>query len=433
MARFLTWRDEYKQKLVSPAEAVKAVKSGHRVLLGSSCSEPQTLVEALLADKGRLEQVELITTILGTKGEYAAPEMEGHFKVVSFRPDMSVREATRAGRVDYLPCLLSEAPRLFTDGLLPVDVALVQLSPPDDRGYCSFGLSIDYTKPAAETARVVVAEINRQMPRTLGETFIHVSRLDCIVESDRRLLQIQPAPIGPAERAIGELVAGLIPDGATLQVGVGAIPDAVLAALSSRWDLGIHSGMLSEGMVDLAQAGVINGRRKSLNRGVMVAAVLIGTDRLYRFAHDNPEVELYPASYTHDILTLSRLENLVSINSALQIDIWGQINAEMVGGVQISGVGGQVDFVRGASRAPGGKSVIALLSTAGNGKYSRIVPHLEPGAPVTTTRAEAHYVATEYGIADLRGKTLRQRAQALANIAHPDFRRELERAGQASP
>lgn len=432
MARLLTWRDEYKQKLASPAEAVKAVQSGHRVLLGSCCSEPQTLVEALLADKDRLEQVELVTTILGSKGEYAAPEMEGHFRVVTFRPDMSVREATRAGRLDYLPCLLSEAPRLFTEGCLPVDVAMVQLSPPDDRGYCSFGLSIDYTKPAAEKARVIVAEVNRQMPRTLGDTFIHISRLDRIVESDRPLLQVPPAPIGPAERAIGELVASLIPDGATLQVGVGAIPDAVLASLSSRHDLGVHSGMLSEGMVELAEAGVINGRRKALNPGVMVAAVVLGTERLYRFTHNNPAVELYPASYTHDILTLGQMENLVSINSALQIDLWGQVNAEMVGGLQLGSVGGQVDFVRGASRAPGGKSVIALLSTAGNGKYSRIVPRLEPGAPVTTSRNEVHYVVTEYGIADLRGKTLSQRARALAAIAHPDFRGELEGAAGAA-
>ncbi|MDP2726690.1 MAG: acetyl-CoA hydrolase/transferase C-terminal domain-containing protein, partial [Dehalococcoidia bacterium] len=221
------------------------------------------------------------------------------------------------------------------------------------------------------------------------------------------------------------------PDGATLQVGVGAIPDAILAALSHHRDLGIHSGMLSEGMVDLALSGVINGRCKTLNSGVMVAAVVVGSDKLYRFAHDNPEVELYPASYTHDILTLSRLENLVAINSALQVDLCGQVNAEMVGGVQLSGVGGQVDFVRGASRAPGGKSFIALLSTAGNGKYSRIVAGLQPGAPVTTTRAEVHYVVTEYGVADLRGKTLSQRAQALAAIAHPNFREELKRAARS--
>lgn len=428
MARLLTWRDEYKQKLVSPAGAVRAVQSGQRVLLGSCCSEPQTIVEALVADKDRLEQVELITTIMGSKAAYAAPEMEGHFRVVSFRPDASVREATRAGRIDYLPCLLSETPRLFTEGYLPVDVALVQISPPDDRGYSSFGTSIEYTKPAAEKARVIVAEVNQQMPRTLGDTFIHVSRLSYIVESDRPLLQVPPVPIGPAERAIGELVSSLIADGATLQVGVGAIPDAVLAALSNRHDLGVHSGMLSEGMVELAESGVINGRRKALNPGVMVAAVLIGTDRLYRFVHDNPQVELYPASYTHDILTLSQMENLVAINSALQIDLWGQVNAEVVGGVQIGSVGGQVDFVRGASRAPGGKSIIALLSTAGNGKYSRIVPRLEPGAPVTTSRNEVQCVVTEYGIADLRGKTLSQRARALAAIAHPDFRSELQKA-----
>lgn len=431
MGRLLTWQDEYRRKLVSAAEAVKAVQSGQRVLLGSCCSEPETLIEALVADKDRLESVELFTTILGSKAQYASQPMEGHFRVVSFRPDMAVRDATRAGRIDYLPCLLSEAPRLFTGGYLPIDVAMVQLSPPDDKGYCSFGVSVDYTKPAAEVARVVVAEINKQAPRTLGETFIHISKLDYIVESDRPLIQVAPATIGPVERAIGEYVAELIPDGANLQVGVGAIPDAVLASLSGRKDLGVHSGMLSEGMIELAQSGVINGRRKPINPGVMVATCLIGTDRLYRFADNNPEVELYPSSYTHSALTLSRLENLIAINSALQVDLWGQVNAEMVGGVQMSGVGGQLDFVRGASFSPGGKSVIALLSTAGNGKHSRIVPCLEPGAPVTTSRAEVHYVATEYGLADLRGKTLRQRAQALAAIAHPNFREELERAAHS--
>jgi 4-hydroxybutyrate CoA-transferase len=429
----MTWRDEYQRRLVSPAEAVRAVRSGQRVLLGSSCSEPQTLVEALLADKDRLEEVELITTILGSKADYARPEMEGHFRVVTFRPDITVREATRAGRIHYLPCHLSEAPRLFTAGYLPIDVALVQLSPPDEQGYCSFGLSIDYTKPAAEAARVIVAEINQQMPRTLGDTFIHVSRLDYIVESDRPLLQVPPPPLGEAEQAIGHHVAGLIPHGATLQIGVGAIPDAILAALAGHRDLGIHSGMLSDGMVDLARQGIITGRRKTLNPGVMVAAVLLGTDKLYRFAHDNPMVELYPATYTHDIMTLGRLENLISINSALQVDLWGQVNAEVVGGTQLSGVGGQLDFVRGASRSPGGKSIIALLSTAGNGKYSRIVPRLEPGAPVTTTRSDIHYVVTEYGVADLRGKTLGQRARALAAIAHPNFRPELEQAARTQP
>ncbi|MDP2660966.1 MAG: acetyl-CoA hydrolase/transferase C-terminal domain-containing protein [Dehalococcoidia bacterium] len=427
----MTWRDEYQRKLVSPAEAVKAVQSGHRVLLGSTCSEPQTLTEALLDDKDRLEQVELVTTILGSKAGYASPAMEGHFRVVTFRPDMSVRDATRAGRIHYLPCLLSEAPRLFSGGYLPVDVAMVQLSPPDDKGYCSFSLSIDYTQPAAEAARIVVAEINRQTPRTLGDTFIHISKLHYIIESDRAPIQVAPAPLGQPEKAIGEHVAGLIPDGATLQVGVGAIPDAVLASLSGRKDLGVHSGMLSEGMIDLARAGVINGRRKAINPGVMVATCLVGTDRLYQFANDNHQVELYPSSYTHSPLTLSRLDNLIAINSALQVDLWGQVNAEMVGGVQMSGVGGQLDFVRGASLAPGGKSVMALLSTAGNGRHSRIVSHLDPGAPVTTSRAEVHYVVTEYGLADLRGKTLRERAKALISIAHPSFRESLEKASRA--
>lgn len=419
------WQDQYRARKTTPQKAVQAVQSGHRVLLGTCCGEPQTLVEALIADRERLKQVELVTMLLGSRCEYSLPGMEGHFRLHTFRGERVVREAIRDGRADFVPCHLSEIPRLFTDGILPIDVALVQVSPPDSFGYCSFGISVDFTKPGAEEAGIIIAEVNDQMPRTLGDTFIHVSELDYIVETSRPLLILPPPNIGEVEQAIARYVAEMIPDGSTLQLGVGAIPDAILRFLTGKKDLGIHSGMLSDGIIDLVDAGIITNRCKNLNKGKMVVTVLMGTENLYRFADNNPFLEMYPVTYTHDILVLGELENLVSINSALQVDLTGQINAEVAGGFQISGVGGQMDFVRGAARSPGGKSIIAIPSTAGEGRYSRIVPRLEPEAAVTTTRSDVQYVVTEYGVAELRGKSLRQRGEALAAIAHPRFRDQL--------
>lgn len=421
----MSWQDEYRAKRVTAAQAVQVVQSGQRVALGTLAAEPQTLVEALIADRARLRAVELLVQLGGSRCPYAQPEMEQHFRVVAFLSSPFLRDAMRDGRADFIPTHLSEIPRLFYEGYLPLDVLMISVSPPDQNGYCSYGLSVDYLKAATDCAKVVVAEVNEQMPRTLGDSFVHISQLDYVVESARPPLTIPPAKLSAAEAAIGRHVASLIEDRATIQLGIGGIPNAVLAALSDRRDLGVHSGLIPEAIIDLMEAGVITGRYKTINRGKVVSTVALGSERLYRFMHDNAAIEMHPVSYTHNAEVLDRLTGFVSINSALQIDLTGQVNAETVGGAQLGGVGGQLDFIRAASRIPGGRSVIALPATAAGDTVSRIVPRLEEGASVTTPRHDVHFVATEYGLADLRGKTLRQRAEAMAAIAHPRFREML--------
>ncbi|MBI4319147.1 MAG: acetyl-CoA hydrolase/transferase family protein [Chloroflexi bacterium] len=414
------------KKSVSAREAVRVVRSGHTVVLGSGWGEPQTLVEALVEDHERLENVRLITMLPAGACNYALPEMSKHFKVCAFVAGAGLLDAVRAGRVDCIPCHLSEIPRLFTRGHVAVDVAFVQLSPPDPQGYCTFGIAVDYTKAAAHSARVLVAEINDQMPRVLGDCLIHVSEIDLIVESSRSLPTLPPTlEIGEVEVAIGRLVADMVPDGATIEVGVGAIPDAVLRCLRDRRGLSIHTGILTDGVLDLVKAGAI--RRAAIDgRSPIVATIVGGSQQLLDFVRENEMVSLHPADFTHDVGVLSQIENLICVNSALQVDLTGQVNAEVIGGWQVSGVGGQVDFTRGASRAPGGKSIIALPSTASGGKVSRIVSHLGERAVVTTPRTDVHYVVTEHGVANLRGLSLRERKEALIRIAHPDFRGALE-------
>jgi 4-hydroxybutyrate CoA-transferase len=313
---------------------------------------------------------------------------------------------------------------LFKDKILPVDIALIQVTPPDKEGFCSFGVSVDYTVAAAENARITIAQMNRNYPRTAGAS-IHVSKLTYIVEKDEPVIELNPPVIGDVEKLIGENVAALIPDGATLQLGIGAIPDAVLLFLKDKKDLGIHSEMFSDGAVVLAQAGVITNRKKTIHTGKFTASFLMGTRKLYDFIDNNANVELLPVEHVNDPYIIGQYVNMVSINSALQVDLMGQVNAEMIGSRQFSGIGGQVDFVRGVSRAKNGKSIIALPSTASNGKISRIACELDRGAAVSTSRNDVHYIVTEYGAANLRGKSLRQRADALIAIAHPDFRAAL--------
>lgn len=421
----MAWEEEYRAKRSTAEQAVQVVQSGQRVILGTLGSEPQTLVEALIADRARLREVELLAQLGGSRCPYAQPGMEQHFRVITVLSSAAMRDAMRAGHADFIPVHLSEIPRLFYEGYLPLDVAMIQVSPPDRNGYCSLGIAVDILKAAAECAKVVVAEVNERMPRALGDCFIHIADIDHVVETSRALIQVPPTKLGEAELAIGRHVAGLIEDRATIQLGIGSIPNAVLGALRDRRDLGVHSGLFSEGVMDLMEAGVVTGRYKPINRGKVVATDALGTERLYSFMHDNPAIEMHPASYTHNAAVLDRLVNFVAINSALQIDLTGQVNAETLGGAQIGGVGGQLDFVRAAARVPGGKSVIALLATAAGDTVSRIVPRLEEGAPVTTPRHDVHYVATEFGVVELRGKTLRQRAEALASIAHPKFREAL--------
>jgi 4-hydroxybutyrate CoA-transferase len=412
---------------MSAQEALCRVKSGDRVVIGHACGEPPTLVEALVARAPELRDVEVVHMVAMGPAKYAQPGMERHFRHNGFFVGATTRKAVAEGRGDFTPCFFSEIPRLFKNGILPVDVLLMQVTPPDAEGFCSFGVSVDYTEAAAQSARTVIAQMNSRLPRT-GGSRIHLDALTCIVEQDEAVIELTPPKIGDLELKIGENVAALIPDGATLQLGIGAIPDAVLLSLKGKKDLGIHSEMFSDGVVLLAEAGVVNNRRKNLHPGKFIATFLMGTRKLYDFADNNPDVELHPVDYTNAPHIIGQIENLISINSALQVDLMGQVNAEMIGSKQFSGTGGQVDFVRGAGLSPGGKSIIALPSMAAKGTISRICLELDKGSAVTTSRNDVHFVVTEYGAADLRGKTLRQRAEALIGISHPDFRASLRDA-----
>ena len=411
-------------RITSAKEAIGTIESGDTVVLGTGCSEPQTLVEELVRQRERLGDVRLLTLLPAGKCEYARAGMERHFRVQTFMSRNGLYDAMKAGRAHYIPCHVSEIPRLFEEGYIRVDVALIQVSPPDDRGYCSFGISVDCLKAAAETARVVIAEVNERMPRARGDCYINVSDIDFIVKTSRPLLTVEATrQLGEVETTIGRIVADLIPDGATVQVGIGAIPDAVVHSLCSKRGLRVHTGIITDSIVDLALSGALAAPEPQ--RAPVVAMIAMGSQTLYDFIHENPAIEMHPCTYTNNPSVLSRLPGLVAVNSALQIDLMGQVNAESVGGVQLSGVGGQMDFVRAASLSRAGKSIIALPSTANRGATSRIVPTLGHGAVVTTPRSDVHYVVTEYGAADLRGKSLKERARALAAIAHPDFREEL--------
>ena len=422
----MTFHDMYNQKLTSAEEAVKVIRSGDRVVIGHAASEPKSLIDAMVNNKAQYENVEIVHMVALGKTDYTNPEMAKHFRHNALFASGSTRGPIKENRADYTPCFFYQIPKLLTDGALPPDVALIQLSPPDAHGYCSFGLSVDYTKPAALAAKIVIAEINGQMPRTAGDSLIHISELDYIVEASYPIIELPPPKIGDVERAIGEHCASLIEDGSTLQLGIGSIPDAVLLFLKDKKDLGIHSEMFSDGVVELVEAGVINNSRKTLHKGKMVATFLMGTKRLYDFVHNNPVVEMYPVDYVNDPCVIMQNSKMVSINSCIQVDLMGQVVSDSIGLTQFSGVGGQVDYVRGASMTKDGKSIIAMPSTASKGTISRIVPFIDEGSAVTTSRNDVHYVITEYGIADLRGKTLRDRATALIAIAHPKFHEELK-------
>jgi 4-hydroxybutyrate CoA-transferase len=417
------WRSLYAEKLMTPEQALKHVKSGDRVLLGHAVGEPPILVDALVARAPELENVEVVHMVAMGPAKYAQVGMEKSFRHNGFFIGATTRKAVQEHRADFTPCFFSEIPRLFQT-TVPIDVLLMQVTPPDEEGYCSYGVSSDYTKPAAEVAKLVIAQMNDQMPFTGGPK-IHLKDIDMIVEHSEPIVELKPPKIGDVERAIGENVASLVEDGSTLQLGIGAIPDAVLLFLKDKKDLGIHSEMFSDGVVDLALAGVVTNKKKKLHQGKFTIAFLMGTKKLYDFVDHNPDVEVYPVDYVNDPFIIGQYDKMVCINSALQVNLMGEVNAEMIGNCQFSGVGGQVDFVRGASRSKGGKSIIALPATAAHGTISRIVCELDRGAAVTTSRNDVHYVVTEYGIADLRGKTLRHRAEALIAISHPDFREKL--------
>jgi 4-hydroxybutyrate CoA-transferase len=421
----MSWSETYTQKVTTADRAVELIRSEDRVYVHPGCAAPVVLTKALLKRAESLENVELVHLLTFGPADYTLPQYDGHFRHNGLFLGANVREAVGAGRADYTPVMLGEIENLFCSGQLPLDVVLLQTSPPDEYGYLSLGVGVDCTLNAARCARHVIAEVNQQMPRTMGDSFLHVTRVSAIVETNRPLLELKPEPYSDLQRRIGENVASLIADGATLQLGIGGIPDAALACLRDRRDLGIHSEMCSDGIVPLIEAGVINGERKTLHRGKVVVGFVLGTEKLFRFLHDNPIFEFHPTVYTNDPFVIAQNENMVAINSAIQIDLTGQVCSDSIGTRPYSGFGGQLDFIRGAARSKGGKPIIALPSTAKGGTVSRIVPTLDPGAGVVTTRADVHYVATEYGVAFLHGKTLRQRAEALIAIAHPKFRDEL--------
>lgn len=428
-----SWIKDYQSKVVTAENAIRHIQSNQSVYIHSNAAAPLPLIDALVARSHELKDVEIYHILTMGPAAYTAKEYKDSFRVHALFIGSNVRQAVNEGRASYTPVFLSEIPLLFLSGKRPLDVCLIQVSPPDQHGYCSFGVSVDCTLAARKAARIVIAEVNKQMPRTLGRSFVHVSRLDYIVETDRPIPEHSSKTPGDVSRAIGQNVASLIEDGATLQMGIGEIPDAVLRCLMDKKDLGIHSEMFSDGVLDLVEAGVITNDCKTVLPGKIAVSFVMGTKRLYDFVDNNPLVEFQTSDYINDPAIIAQNNKMTAINSALQVDLSGQICADSVGEQLYSGFGGQVDFIRGAARSNQGKPIIALPSTAKNGTISRIVTHLSRGSGVVTSRGDVHYVVTEYGIADLWGKDLKSRAKALISIAHPKFRELLEREAAGVP
>lgn len=413
-------------KSVTPQEAVKVIKSNDRVYIQAGAAAPQTLINAMTDRSDELQNVEVCHLHTEGKAPYANPDLRESFHVNSFFLGSNVRHTIKAGNGSYTPVFLSEVPILFKRNIIDIDVTLIQVSPPDKHGYCSLGTTVMATVAAIENASHVIAQINPQMPRTHGDGIIHISELNSFVEVDEPIFEIQIPEITKTEQKIGDYIAELIDDRSTLQMGIGNIPNAVLHNLGNHKDLGIHSEMISDGVVDLILKDVINGNYKGVSPGRAMATFLLGTRKLYDYVDDNPFIELRTSDYVNDAAVIRRNPKMVAINSAVEVDLTGQVCSDSIGTKLYSGVGGQVDFIRGASLSEGGKAIIALPSTTKKG-VSRIVPFLKRGAGVVTTRANVHYVVTEYGVANLYGKTIRQREKALINITHPDFREEAER------
>lgn len=420
----------FQSRVTTAEEAVRKIQSGNRVFLTGNCSVPQTILSALVDYSPELKNVEICQALSVGPADYVSPAMEGHLRVNTMFISANIRKAVQEGRADFTPVLLSEFPLLFKNKFIPLDIALIHVSPPDEHGFCSLGVEVGLTKSPAESARVIIAEVNEKMPRTLGDSFIHISRIHHIVPVDYELPELPMSEEGPNETIdkIASYIIDLIPDGATMQMGIGAIPDTVLKYLYNKKDLGIHTELFSDGVIDLFEAGVITNARKSLHPGKILAGFIIGTNRLYRWVDDNPLIELHPTEYVNDPFIIAQNDRQVAINSAIEVDLTGQVCADSIGPKLYSGVGGQLDFVYGASRSKGGVPIIALPSTTilrDGTLISRITSMLNRGAGVVTSRNHVRYIVTEFGVADLYGKTIRQRSQALINIAHPEFRDKL--------
>ncbi len=418
--------NSWKSRAVSAEEAVRGITSGMRVFMHGAAATPTPLVEALCA-RTDLENVELCHLHTAGPSPFVAPGMAGRIRSVSFFAGAPVREAIAAGRADFIPVFLSDIPGLFRSGAMPLDAALVQVSPPDRHGICSLGTSVDAARSAVDCAKLIIAEINDQMPRTHGATMLPLARIAAFFHTNRPLWEHPPEPETPETARIGEIIAGLIEDGATLQTGIGSIPNAVLSRLGDKHELGVHTEMFSDGLIPLIEGGVVTNRHKAVHPGRTITSFINGTRRLYDFVDDNPLVEFHPCDRTNDTNLLRKLNRLVAVNSALQVDLTGQVCADSVGHRIYSGIGGQMDFLRGAALSPGGKAILAFPSTAKHGTVSRITYELAPGAGVVTSRGHVHWVVTEYGAVNLHGLSLQRRAEALIGLAHPDFRAELRR------
>ena len=425
------WLNRYADRFTSAEVAVAAIEPGRPIFVGSGAAVPMSLVDALVACGGHLHNNPIVHLLTLGPAPYVAADMQERFRHTAFFIGPNTREAVQEGRADFMPVFLSEIPQLIASRRLRIDVALIQVSPPDRHGYLSLGVAVDVVRSALEYADLVIAEVNPQMPRTLGDSVVHIDRIDHLVAVDRPLPELAAGTLDEVALGIGRNVAALIPDGATLQMGIGKIPDAVLASIDDRRDLGIHTEMFSDGVMRLVEAGIINGRRKTLLPGKLVTSFVLGSQKLYEWMHDNPAVEMRPSEFTNDPFIIARNDRMIAINSAINVDLTGQVAADTLMGRFFSGIGGQVDFIRGASRARHGKPIIALPSTAKDGAISRILPVLEEGAGMVTSRGDVHYVVTEHGVADLWGRSIRERAMALIEVAHPDFRGELLAAAKA--
>lgn len=421
----MSWVDDYRKKLVTAEEAVSVICSGDRIYVSGNAATPYFLMRALASRKDELKDVELSHVLLLGEDPFSKPGMEDHFRHNSLFVGPADRKAINEGKADYVPIFLHQIPDLFYSGEMPIDVAMLHLSPPDEHGFMSYGVEVLASKAAAETAKIVIAQVNEKMPRVLGDSFIHISRVHKVVEISEELPQLEKKPFSEVERKIGHFIADLIDDGSTLQLGIGGIPDAVLFALKGRKDLGIHTEMVSDGVMEAIEEGIITGAKKTFHPYKIILTFLLGSEKLYDFADNNPVFEAHPTDYTNHPFNVSRNDNMVAINSAIEVDITGQVCSDSIGTYIYSGFGGQVDFIRGAAHSKGGKPIIALPSTAKGGEMSRIVPFLKKGAGVVTTRADVKYVVTEYGVAYLHGKNLLERTKALISIAHPKFRPDL--------
>ncbi|MHB1307718.1 MAG: GNAT family N-acetyltransferase [Limisphaerales bacterium] len=426
------WQEKYQSMVATPTEALARLKPGQRIFIGTGCAAPQELVNALAARAAELPDTEIVHLLTFGDAPYARRELASQFRVNSFFVADNVRDIILEGLGDYTPVFLSEIPRLFNSGQMPLDTALVQVSPPDASGMCTLGVSVDIVKSAIENSALVIAEINPHMPRTHGNSQVHVFDLDVLVPVNTPVIEVPLEPSSEESHQVAEHLAALIDDGCTIEVGIGRIPQALLAHLKDKRDLGIHTEMVTDAYVDLIESGAVTGSRKTLDRGKVVASFAVGTRKLYDFIDNNPMFSFQPTEYVNDLGVISSQHRMVAVNTALEVDLTGQICADSLGGQMFSGVGGQVDFNRGASKSHGGRAIIALPSTARDTQVSRIVTNLAPGAGVVTTRAAVHYVVTEFGVAYLHGKSIQQRALALISIAHPDFRAQLLREAIAA-